>query len=85
MVKIKKCYVDDNVVKRIEIISLGELSFENGSEDAFDVDILSIISITDLLIELVMLLVLMLYFSDINEYMRFIDLLLIIFSLCVNA
>ena len=85
MVKIKKCYVDDNVVKRIEIISLGELSFENGSKDAFDVDILSIISITDLLIELVMLLVLMLYFSDINEYMRFIDLLLIIFSLCVNA
>lgn len=85
MVKIKKCYVDDNVVKRIEIISLGELSFENGSRDAFDVDILSIISITDLLIELVMLLVLMLYFSDINEYMRFIDLLLIIFSLCVNA
>lgn len=85
MVKIKKCYVDDNVVKRIEIISLGELSFENGSKEAFDVDILSIISITDLLIELVMLLVLMLYFSDINEYMRFIDLLLIIFSLCVNA
>lgn len=85
MVKIKKCYVVNNVVKRIESISLGELSFENGSRDAFDVDILSIISITDLLIELVMLLVLMLYFSDINEYMRFIDLLLIIFSLCVNA